>query len=117
MQRKPWLLLKGLFLVCTVATSMVLLMVCASLSAERDTFAKGLTAYMKRDYRTAVVHLKEYVAHQPDANAYYFLGYASYEMNQMKEAAEYFREAYLIDPNFTPKITGHGKTKQRRTRK
>ena len=102
----------GHFLMCVVATSMVLLVMCASLSAEEDTFTRGLAAYMKRDYRSAVAHLKEYVAHQPDAEAYYLLGYASYKLNQRKEAAEYFRESYLIDPNFTPKVTGHGKTKK-----
>jgi len=117
MQRKPWFLLKGHFWVCVVATSTVLLIVCASLSAGEDTFTKGLAAYMKRDYRSAVAHLKEYVAYHPDAEAYYLLGYASYKIKQMKEAAEYFKESYLIDPNFTPKITGHGNTKHWRTRK
>jgi len=117
MQKKQWVLLKGHFLVCVVATTAVLLMVCTSLFAEEDTLAKGLAAYMKRDYGSAVAHLREYVAHQPDAEAYYLLGYASYKLKQMKEAAEYFRESYLIDPNFTPRITGHGKTKQLRTRK
>ena len=112
MQRKPWVSLTGHFVVCVVATSMVLLVVCASVSAEDDLFKKGLAAYMKRDYRSAVALLKEYVATKPDAEAYYFLGYASYKLNQRKEAAEYFRESYLIDPNFTPKVTGHGKTKQ-----
>jgi TolA-binding protein len=73
------------------------------LYAQEDLYEKALHAYHKKDFKVTVQYLKEYVARKPDAGAYYLLGYANYKLNNRKEAAEYFREAYLIDPNFTPR--------------
>lgn len=93
--------------------------------AQDDAYAKGLRAYFKKDYAAAVEYLKEYVARTPEAKAYYFLGYAQYELKRKTgnsrgrkdfwadtEAAKYFREAYLIDPEFSPKAAGFGKKKK-----
>jgi TolA-binding protein len=99
-------------LVYAAAVSTALLMLYTFASAEDDGLTKGLSAYLKRDYRSAVAHFKEHVTRMPDAKAYYFLGYASYELKETKESAEYFREAYLIDPNFTPKVTSYGEKKR-----
>lgn len=101
---KPWVLI-----------SVVLISVMFSISvsnAQDDLYEKGLKAYFKKDYAAAVKYLKEYVAQMPDAEAYYLLGYASYELKRKEkqpkgrkdfwgddDSAGYFREAYLIDPN------------------
>lgn len=74
------------------------------LHAQEELYEKGFKAYLKKDYVTAVKYLKEYVAQIPDAEAYYLLGYASYELERKakrgdSDSARYFREAYLIDPN------------------
>lgn len=83
--------------------------------AQEDLYGKALDAYTRKDYKTAVKYLNEYVAVKPDADAYYLLGYGNYMLNRaghkkrlrasgkFREAADYFREAYLINPNFTPK--------------
>ncbi len=83
------------------------------LYAQDELFEKGRRAYLKKDYRTAVKYLSEYVARTPDAEALYLLGYANYEVKRKgpskgkktfwgdTETAEYFREAYLIDPKIS----------------
>ncbi len=81
------------------------------LHAQDELYEKGRRAYLKKDYKTAVKYLSEYVAKNPDADAYYLLGYAKYEVLRKTkpsrgkknfwgdtETAGYFKEAYLIDP-------------------
>jgi hypothetical protein len=85
------------------------------LYAEEGLYEKGMSAYLKKDYKTAVKYMKEYVAEKPDAKGYYLLGYANYELKRKTglsrgrkdfwgdtETAKYFREAYLINPDFSP---------------
>ena len=79
------------------------------LYAQADPYEKGLQAYLKRDYRNAARYLKEHVAKKPDAQAYYLLGYANYKLKNKEEAMEYFREAYLVDPQITGKRIGFKK--------
>ena len=38
----------------------------------------------------------------PDPTAYYLIGYSMYELGKFSEADEYFSDAYLIDPEFSP---------------
>jgi TolA-binding protein len=99
-------------LVHVAAAGTAILLLYSFVSAEDDSFERGLSSYMKRDYSSAVAYFKEHVARMPDAEAYYFLGYASYELGQTKDAAGYFREAYLIDPNFTPMVRNYGKPRR-----
>lgn len=83
------------------------------LHAQGDAYEKGLHAYLKKDYKTAVKYLKEYVTAKPDARGYYLLGYACYESKRRSghrggkkaisgytDAIKYFGEAYRIDPDF-----------------
>ncbi|HET6515308.1 MAG TPA: tetratricopeptide repeat protein [Thermodesulfovibrionales bacterium] len=85
-----------------------------SLHAQEEAYDKALQAYLKKDFKKTVRYLKEYVAVWPDAGAYYLMGYANYKLKNRKEAAECFREAYLIDPNFTPTSIGFGKEGKKR---
>ncbi len=87
----------------------------AVLHAEEGSYEKGLRAYLKKDYKTSVKYLKEYVAENRDAKGYYLLGYANYEVKRKgksggrrdfwgdTETAGYFKEAYRIDPDFSPR--------------
>lgn len=90
----------------------------AALQAEDGLYEKGRRAYFNKDYGAAVKHLKEYVAGTPDAKGYYLLGYASYELKRKEgrskgrsnfwgdtETARYFKEAYLLDPDFSPRTS------------
>ncbi len=74
-------------------------------SSDKD-FMAGLKAYNTKNYSVAVKHFKEYVNRKPDPAAYYLLGYALYEQGKFTEADEYFRQAFLIDPEFSLEKVG-----------
>jgi TolA-binding protein len=84
------------------AAIMAVLLTAAFAAAEENIYDKAIRAYGKRDFKTAVKYLKEYVEKRPDAYAYYLLGYALYKMKDNPGSARYFREAYTLDPNVSP---------------
>jgi len=69
-------------------------------------YEKAVHYYNQGKFKEAAKLLKEYVRHKPDAVAYYRAGYSLYKIKKFDEADEYFRQAYLLDPNFTPQIAG-----------
>jgi tetratricopeptide (TPR) repeat protein len=110
---------------CGVVSLVIMGFSASAVFAQDEVYAKGIRAYFKKDYAAAVNYLREYVARKPEAKAYYFLGYARYELKRRTgshtgrkdfwadtEAAKYFREAYLIDPEFSPQAAGSGKKKK-----
>jgi tetratricopeptide (TPR) repeat protein len=71
--------------------------------AKPDTeYEKAMQDYNKGNYKEAATLLKDYVKHIPDPVAYYRTGYALYKLKQFDEANEYFKQAYIIDPSFSP---------------
>lgn len=68
----------------------------------QEDYSKALSLYEKGDFNGAVTYLRDYVAQKPDPAAYYLLGYALYKLGKFNEASEYFKQAYLIDPGFSP---------------
>src|SRR4030042_2230746 len=82
-----------------------LLLITSPLMAEENPYDKAVRAYMKKDFKTTVKYLKEYVAQKPDPQAYYLLGYALYKQKKHAESAKYFEEAYVLDPNISPDLT------------
>lgn len=93
---KKTALLIGVLLVYTLFAAGL---VSAQTAPELDT---ALKHYYSGQYSKAVSVLKDYTSKRPDPYAYYLLGYSLYELNKFDEADDYFREAYLIDPGFTP---------------
>lgn len=79
------------------------MLTCVPASAQEEAYEKAIQAYLKKDFQGAARLLREYVEKRPDAVAYYLLGYANYKLKNRQEAAENFRAAYLIDPDFSPK--------------
>ena len=69
-------------------------------------FIAGLKAYNTKNYSAAVKHFREYLNRKPDPTAYYLLGYALYKQGKFMEADEYFRQAFLIDPDFSLEKVG-----------
>jgi len=63
---------------------------------------KAYSLYYKGQKDAAISMMKEYVKENPDPKAFYFLGYAYYEMEKMDEAAKYFNEAFVRSPFYTP---------------
>jgi hypothetical protein len=84
----------------------VLIMANVILAETNAEYDKALTYYNSGKYKEAITLLKEYVKKKPDPSAYYRIGYASYKLGKFSEANEYFKMAYLIDPQFSPKKYG-----------
>jgi TolA-binding protein len=72
--------------------------------AGNEDFEKGVKYYQKRDFRRAEESLGKYVSQIPDPVGYYLLGYAEYKMKKFGEAKKHFSDAYLIDPDVSPKV-------------
>ncbi|MEW6066822.1 MAG: tetratricopeptide repeat protein [Nitrospirota bacterium] len=72
-------------------------------AAEMDNeYDKALKYYNSGKYQEAVELFKEYVKKNPHPDAYYRIGYALYELGKFDEANKYFKDAYLIDPAYSP---------------
>ena len=69
---------------------------------------KGITHLKEKKYDDAIKELEQAVSIDPDAEGYYYLGYAYYmkgrkdDGENRKKSMEYFDEAYELDPGFTP---------------
>jgi tetratricopeptide (TPR) repeat protein len=70
--------------------------------------AKGITHLNAKQYDAAIGEFEESASVYPDAEAFYYLGYAYYmkgrkgDEESRKNAMENFERAYELDPNFTP---------------
>jgi tetratricopeptide (TPR) repeat protein len=69
---------------------------------------QGITQLKAKKYDAAVKEFEESAVINPDAEAYYYLGYTYYlkgrsgEEESRKKSREYFDKAYEIEPNFSP---------------
>ncbi len=70
--------------------------------ANEASLERAYSLYYKGDKEAAISMVEAYVEDSPDANAFYFLGYAYYEMHEMDKAREYFNEAYRLKSFFSP---------------
>ena len=96
---KKTILMLALFMLLAAVTG-------AAVPNSDSDFTAGLKAYNTKNFSTAVKHFREYVSKKPDPTAYYLLGYALYEEGKFTEADENFRQAFLIDPEFSPEKSG-----------
>ena len=67
---------------------------------------RTLKYYNSKKYKEAVEVLEEHVKKNPSAVNYYLLGYSLYKLGKFEEANEYFKEAYLLDPEFSLEKAG-----------
>jgi tetratricopeptide (TPR) repeat protein len=70
---------------------------------------KGIAHLKAKNYDAAIKEFEESSAVSPDAEAFYYLGYAYYmkgkisnDSGSRKKAVENFDKAYELNPNFTP---------------
>jgi tetratricopeptide (TPR) repeat protein len=71
--------------------------------AKTDTeYDTALKYYYSGNYKEAIRLFKKYVKKKPDSSACYYIAYALYKIGGYDEANKYFKEAYLIDPMFSP---------------
>lgn len=74
----------------------------ATVPEDGKEFQSGVQYYNNKNYKAAANQFREYVDRTPDPSAYYLIGYSMYKLGKLSEADEYFSEAYLIDPEFSP---------------
>jgi tetratricopeptide (TPR) repeat protein len=76
--------------------------------AAAEHMAKGIAHLKAKQYDAAIRELEESASVYPEAEAFYYLGYAYYmkgrkgDGENRKNAMENFNRAYELDPNFTP---------------
>ena len=69
---------------------------------------QGISHLKAKDFDAAITEFDESASISPEAEAYYYLGYAYYMKSRKsdgedrKKALENFDQAYEIDPNFSP---------------
>ncbi len=93
-----------------VALVIALLVLFASVAGavvpDDKDFRTGLKAYNSKNYKAAVKYFKEYISRKPDPTAYYLTGYSLYKLGKFSEADDYFKDAYLIDPEYSLEKVG-----------
>jgi tetratricopeptide (TPR) repeat protein len=73
-----------------------------------EHMAKGIAHLKAKQYDAAIDELSESASVYPEAEAFYYLGYAYYmkgrkgDGESRQNAMENFEQAYELDPNFTP---------------
>ena len=77
--------------------------------AAEQHIEKGIAHLKAKNYDAAITEFEESSAIVPEAESYYYLGYAYYmkgrtkgDGDSRKRSMENFEKAYEIDPNFTP---------------
>lgn len=70
--------------------------------AEDTSLKKAYSLYYKGEKKAAISLMKDYVSDHPDPAAFYFLGYAYYEMQDMETASKYFNESFVRRPFYSP---------------
>jgi TolA-binding protein len=81
----------------------ILCFIFSSLSwAQKTPLEQAYSLYYKGDKVAAIEVVEDYIKDNREPNAYYFLGYAYYEMQQMDKAREYFSEAFKLRDFYSP---------------
>jgi len=80
---------------------------------------KGISLLHAKKYNAAIEEFEQSIQIAPEAEAYYYLGYAYYlrgrngDLENKALSRENFEKAYEIDPNFTPSRTRTAETMTR----
>jgi tetratricopeptide (TPR) repeat protein len=103
--------------ILTVVTAVIVVMITAPAFPAEDLFDtaaaakhmdQGFTFLKAKKYDAAVKEFEEAASVNPDAEAYYYLGYAYYikgrngDEESRKKSRENFAKTYEIDSNFSP---------------
>jgi tetratricopeptide (TPR) repeat protein len=107
--RKPLIIM---LLITAIMTEMQIMSYAADELFDTKTaaehMAKGITHLKAKQYDAAIDELEESASVYPEAESFYYLGYAYYmkgrkgDGESRKNAIENFERAYELDPNFTP---------------
>jgi len=67
-----------------------------------ETLEQAYSLFYKGDKAEAISMIEDYVKDNPEPQAFYFLGYAYYEMQEMDKSRESFTKAYKMKSFFSP---------------
>lgn len=88
--------------IITLALSALLLICISFAPVQAESLEKAYSLYYKGEKAEAISMIEDYVKVNPDPQAYYFLGYAYYEMKDMDKSREYFTKAYKMKSFYSP---------------
>ena len=83
--------------------ALILSLLVPSLCLAQDPPFKEAYALLYQGKEQAAIDLmKGYAETDPSPEVYYFIGYAYYEMEEFKKSAEYFNQAFVRKPFYSP---------------
>ncbi len=86
-----------------VITLIIVLLASVSVCpANEVSVQNAYSLYYKGQKDAAVKMMEDYIQENPDPGAYYFLGYAYYEMKDMNKSREYFTESFRLKSFYSP---------------
>ena len=88
--------------IITFVITAFLLISLSFIPVHAETLEQAYSLYYKGEKTEAISIIESYVQDNPEAQAYYFLGYAYYEMKEMDKSREYFTKAYKMKSFFSP---------------
>ena len=106
--RKPTLILLLLSALCLLAMPVLAEEELFDTKAAVQHVQKGIENLRAKKYDAAIAEFEESVSIDPDAEAYYLLGYSYYmkgktgDAESREKAKENFERAYELNPNFSP---------------
>jgi len=74
----------------------------AAKTGQLSDLQKATQYYNKGQYEKAIPLLQKYVEKKPDPKAFYMLGYSLYKLGRHEEARKYFKESFLVEPEYSP---------------
>lgn len=92
---------KSFFVTLCLFTLLIVSLPVTALANEE--FDRAVEKYGQGRFQEAIEILTVYVEKNPEPAAYWLIGYSFYKLKRFDEADEYFKSAYLIDPDFSPK--------------
>jgi len=88
-------------IITLVITAFVLISL-SFIPAHAENLDQAYSLYYKGSKAEAISMIEDYVKDNPEPQAYYFLGYAYYEMKDMDKSREYFTKAYQMKSFYSP---------------
>jgi len=74
----------------------------AAKAKQLSDLEKATQYYNKGKYEQAIPLLKKHIETKPEPDALYMLGYSLYKLGRHEEARKYFKESYLVAPEYSP---------------
>ena len=88
--------------IITLVITAVLLISLSFIPVLAETLEQAYSLFYKGERAEAISLIEDYVKGNPAPQAYYFLGYAYYEMQEMDKSREYFTKAYKMKSFYSP---------------